>query len=185
LSSCSVVSSRRFRWRTDSQRSRPSASNYSTVAMKRYRTLFCAAACHRTPVRAIRRPDPALRAQRDLLNRIRLMLPVQSPLAKIFRFTFHPNHFYLSRHPGPHRGAFRDRHERKVGMRWTQAALLTRAHPCGRRSRVVLTPRRWRQVGERNFAGDGDNKARSPGRARRKPLTPSRAGMPGVPVRPW
>jgi len=33
------------------------------------------------------------------------------------------------------------------GMRWTQAALLTRARACGRRSRVVLTPRRWRQVG--------------------------------------
>jgi hypothetical protein len=35
----------------------------------------------------------------------------------------------------------------------------------GRRSRVVLTPRRWRQVGEDAFAihaGDGDNKARSP-----------------------
>jgi hypothetical protein len=35
------------------------------------------------------------------------------------------------------------------------------------------------------LGGDGDNKARSPGRARNKPLTPSRAGMPGVPVRPW
>src|SRR5277367_3520678 len=66
-------------------------------------------------------------------------------------------------------------------MRWTRAALLTRALACGRRSRVVLTPRRWRQVGERNFTGDGDNKARSPGRARSKLLKPSRAGMPGDP----
>ena len=32
------------------------------------------------------------------------------------------------------------------GMRWTQAALKTRALACGRRKRVVLTPRRWRQV---------------------------------------
>src|SRR5580692_7592103 len=32
-----------------------------------------------------------------------------------------------------------------------------------------------------SFAGDGDNKARSPGRARSKPLTPLRAGMPGDP----
>jgi len=31
---------------------------------------------------------------------------------KIFRFTFHPNHFYIPRHPGPHKGAFRDRHGR-------------------------------------------------------------------------
>ena len=50
---------------------------------------------------------------------------------------------------------------------------------CGRRSRVVLMPRHWRQLAEQ-FAGDGDKKARSPGRARRKPLKPLRAGMPGV-----
>jgi hypothetical protein len=60
------------------------------------------------------------------------------------------------------------------GMRWTLMARLTRALICGRRSRVVLTPRRWRQVGERNFTGDGGKKARSPGRARRKPLKPLR-----------
>ena len=47
---------------------------------------------------------------------------------------------------------------------------------CGRRSRVVLAPRRWRQVrgDASHHAGDGGNKARSPGRARRKPLKPSR-----------
>jgi hypothetical protein len=46
---------------------------------------------------------------------------------------------------------------------------------CGRRSRVVLTPRRWRQVGERQaFADDGGKQARSPRRARRKPLKPLR-----------
>jgi hypothetical protein len=39
----------------------------------------------------------------------------------------------------------------------------------GRRSRVVLTPRRWCQVGGRNSADDGGKKARSPGRARNKP----------------
>jgi hypothetical protein len=37
-----------------------------------------------------------------------------APFAKIFRFTFHPNHLYIPRHPGPHKGAFRDRHERWV-----------------------------------------------------------------------
>ena len=65
------------------------------------------------------------------------------------------------------------------GMRWTQGALLTRALACGRRSRVVLTPRRRRQARGGNSAGDGDKKARSPGRSRRKPLKPLRAGMPG------
>src|SRR5258707_1942188 len=59
-------------------------------------------------------------------------------------------------------------------MRWTQAALLTRARTCGRRSRVVLTPRRWRQVGGGNSADDGGKQARSPGRARRKPVKPLR-----------
>jgi hypothetical protein len=68
-----------------------------------------------------------MRAQRDLLNWIKLMLPVQSPLAKIFLFSSDPNHLYISSHPGPHKGAFRDRHERKVGMRWTRAAPKTRA----------------------------------------------------------
>jgi hypothetical protein len=47
---------------------------------------------------------------------------------------------------------------------------------CGRLSRVVLTPRRWRQVATMlaHCAYDGDKKARSPGRARRKPLKPLR-----------
>src|SRR5450631_3500754 len=71
-------------------------------------------------------------------------------------------------------------------MRWTQAALLTRALLCGRRSRVVLTPRRWRQVLEKQascklLGDDGGKQARSPGRARNKLLKPSRAGMPGDP----
>src|SRR6266403_3306217 len=60
---------------------------------------------------------------------------------------------------------------------------------CVRRSRVVLTPRRWRQVRgvksaqpglDKNISvGDGGKRARSPGRARRKPLKPLRAGMAG------
>jgi hypothetical protein len=67
---------------------------------------------------------------------------------------------------------------------------------CGRRSRVVLTPRRWRQVSRSAMSaltgltrgyprGDGGKQARSPGRARRKPLKPLCAGMPGEPVYPW
>jgi len=55
---------------------------------------------------------------------------------------------------------------------------------------VVLTPRRWRQVRgccvgptglrtQRKFANDGGKRARSPGRVRRNPLKPLRAGMPG------
>ena len=51
----------------------------------------------------------------------------------------------------PERGAFRDRHKRWAGMRWTQAARRTSDAAGGRRSRVVLTPRRWCQVGGINF----------------------------------
>ena len=61
---------------------------------------------------------------------------------------------------------------------------------CGvRRSRVVLTPRRWRQVCGVASAQPGLDKtypqatvAKSPvaGRARRKPLKPLRAGMPVI-----
>src|SRR5260370_31062786 len=53
---------------------------------------------------------------------------------------------------------------------------------CGRRSRVVLTPRRWRQVGGSNSADDGGKRARSPGRARRKPLKPLRGECRVKPV---
>jgi len=47
----------------------------------------------------------------------------------------------------------------------------------GRRSRVVLAPRRRAKVREtldKRFAGDGGKKALSPGRARSKPLEPLR-----------
>src|ERR1700677_4088830 len=96
----------------------------------------------------------SLRAQGDLLNWIRMIWVVQSFAQKY-------SHFLLTQItcislviPAQHRGAFRDRHERRVGMRWTRAALLTRALICGRRSRVVPTPRRWRQVpGKQSFLG--------------------------------
>jgi hypothetical protein len=80
-----------------------------------------------------------------------------------------------------HKGRFAIVTDVGQGMRWTQAALLTRALSCGRRSRVVLTPRRWRQARGAIRASEGGKKARSPGRARRKPLKPLRAGMPGDP----
>jgi hypothetical protein len=45
----------------------------------------------------------------------KLIWVVQSPLAKIFLFPSDPNHLHIPRHPGPHKGAFRDRHERWAG----------------------------------------------------------------------
>ena len=59
------------------------------------------------------------------------------------------------------------------------AARLTGVACSGRRRRVVLTPRRWCQVGGGNSAGDGGKKADHRGERgiSRKPL---RAGMSGL-----
>src|ERR1700722_7744656 len=86
-------------------------------------------------------------------------------------------------HPGPHKGAFRDRHGRRVGMRWTRAALLPRGLIRGRWSRGDSPRGRCGQVRDdaSHHTGDGGKQARSPGRARNKLLKPSRAGMPGDP----
>ena len=91
--------------------------------------------------------------------------------------------------PPLRRGAARDRHGRWGGMRWTQQASGARRRAgrsacCVRQNRVVLTPRRWRQVG-------GDKPpatvARKPGHRgehdiSRKPIAQGVPGVPGVPV---
>ena len=97
-----------------------------------------------------------------------------APFAKILPFPFDPNHPHISRHLGPHRGAFRDRHGRRARDAVDAACQKTNDVARGRRSRVVLTPRRWRQVGGSHSADDGGKQARSPGRARNKPLKPLR-----------
>jgi hypothetical protein len=104
---------------------------------------------------------------------------------KIFRLTRRANHFYNSRRPVPKEGRCATSSTRE-GMRWTRAALETRTLLFrGRRSRVVLTPRRRRQVGGKKFPpATVTSKPDSPGRSRRKPLKPLRAGMPGDPGGP-
>jgi hypothetical protein len=99
-------------------------------------------------------------------------------------FPSDPNQFYIAPVPAHTKGAFRDRHERRAGMRWTRKhesanfartnGLTRTAKPCGPDAPTLASS--WRR---KSSAGDGGKKARSPGRARRKPLTPSRAGMPG------
>src|SRR5882724_5200690 len=49
------------------------------------------------------------------------------------------------------RGAARDRHGRWERYAVDANGALDETRFCGRRSRVVLTPRRWRQVGGRNL----------------------------------
>ena len=95
-------------------------------------------------------------------------------LGKIFCFAIEANQFTESRRPDPQEGRCATSSTRD-GMRWTPAALKTRARAGGRRSRVVPTPRRLVSSRRKMIsAGDGSKRARSPGRARRKPLKPLR-----------
>jgi len=113
----------------------------------------------------------------DLPDRLFGKVPVQPQLQKYIPSRF-PQIKSITRAVSSQARGARDRHERGAGCGGRERAADER-HRSGRRSRVVLTPRRWRQVGGKHPADDGDNKARSPGRSRGKPLKPLRAGMPG------
>jgi hypothetical protein len=101
--------------------------------------------------------------------------PCPVPAPKIILFFRNTNQGYISFHPAPLRRGVAHRHGRWVRDAVDAAAHETNAFARGRRSRVVLTPRRWRQVSRKQFPrGDGGKKARSPGRARYKLLKPLR-----------
>jgi hypothetical protein len=105
-----------------------------------------------------------------------VICPVQSLLKKYSSFPKQRSILYLA--PSrPTEGRWPSSLTRG-GMRWTRAALLTRARACGRQSRVVLTPRRWRQVrgGIRETTETKEPELRGEHEISRKPL---RAGMPG------
>jgi hypothetical protein len=129
-------------------------------------------------------PASTLRAKADR----RLICPTGkslSPLifcpasfAKIFHFPRRANHLYTLAPSRPTQGRLAIVTD--AGRDAVDAgALSDERRGRGRRSRVVLTPRRWRQVLRKPPQGDGDKKARSPGRARSRPLKPLCAGMPG------
>src|SRR5215472_6526704 len=67
-----------------------------------------------------------------------------------------------------HKGAYRDRHESRRGMRWTQWPQGD-ARQGGRQRRVVLVPRRWDQARGRFSRATEAKKPGTPGRARYKP----------------
>ena len=115
---------------------------------------------------SVRRAKPGFLRKRKNLLQDQPDLPCPVPPSKRFPFAVTPNHFYIRRRPVPHEG--RSRSSRTwSGMRWTLTAPLTNGARGGRRSRVVLTPRRWRQVSRKLPRSDGGKRARSPGRARR------------------
>ena len=88
--------------------------------------------------------------------------PVQPRLQKYFRFLL-TQITSLICHPAPTRGAYRDRHGRRMRDAVDARGALTNAQASGRQRRVVLMPRRWHQVGGSHSAGDGGKQARSPG----------------------
>src|SRR6185437_13544644 len=94
--------------------------------------------------------------------------------------TSDPNHLHISRRLVPMEG--RIAIVTNAGRDAVDAGCaLDEGADCGRRSRVVLTPRRWRQASQKFLRGDGDNKARSPGSAKETVKTIVQ-GWPGVPV---
>jgi hypothetical protein len=106
-------------------------------------------------------------------------LPCPDHFAKIFLFAPDPNHLYIHRHPVPTRGALRGRHERwerdamdaaASGARIARGRMMLRrtAKSCGPDAPTLVSS--WRDFP----LNDGGKKARSPGRARRKPLKPLR-----------
>jgi hypothetical protein len=132
---------------------------------------------------------------------------VSSPIFKNISVFMHPKSDLELIPSHPERGAYHDRHETRGGMRWTrqrfardgiagqverlvsdqqhadERRLLRTAKSCGPDAPTLASSLRSR-VGPTGLrqnisADDGGNKARSPGRARRKPLKPLRAGMPG------
>ena len=93
-----------------------------------------------------------------------------APFEKIFWFSEDPNRLYTHRCPVPTEGRCATSPTR--GLDAVDAGCASdESAPCGRRSRVVLTPRRRRQAGG-VFSPVTVSTSRSPGRARisRKPL---------------
>jgi len=90
-----------------------------------------------------------LRQKRKFSFAFKLFLPVQSFQKKFSVSRLTQNSGISKTIPHPQRGAYRDRHGRWVrdAVDASRAERRT-ARLSGRRSRVVLTPRRWRQVGE-------------------------------------
>src|SRR5882724_990825 len=109
---------------------------------------------------------------------------LSSPLAKNIPLSLSGKSSLQARPvPSHHEGRLAIVTKRGTGCGGRLRRSRTRGARCGRRSRVVPTPRRWRQVSRELFPrGDGGKQARSPGRARRKPLKPLRRECRVMPV---
>jgi hypothetical protein len=113
------------------------------------------------------------------------MLPVQSPLAKIFPFPFDPNHFYIPRCPIPHKGRIAivtdaGLDAMDAGGASDEGAVLRTAKPCGPDTPTLVSSSR-----EASFLGT--TVARKPGHRGERGISRKTIAQetPGVPVCLW
>jgi hypothetical protein len=113
----------------------------------------------------------------------RAQKPVQPPREKYFAFSEAKISRNVCAVPPRSEGRTR-RHGRWVRDAMDALATQDERRHGGRRNRVVLTPRRWRQGRGVYSANDGGKRARSPGRSRisRKTIAQGRPDDPPVPV---
>src|SRR5450755_1142299 len=152
-------------------------------------------------------PSPIIRILAQP-RRASLRFSCRVPFAKIFRFTRRANHLYKFAPSHPTRGAYHDRHERGVGCGGRGSVLRATGLQGGFLGTCERSPARGREMLQRTAKScgpdapmlasslaefksaqpgldktyprdDGGKRARSPGRARHKPLKPLRAGMSG------
>ena len=133
--------------------------------------------CCARPGMTLGRPVPcekARRAESKLSRKINAICLVQPSQAKYPPFVLHQISSFL---PRPTRQEGRSRSSRtRGGMRWTWWPRLTSVACRGRRSRVVLAPRCWRQVPRGSPWSDGGKKAvhREEREVSRKPIAQGR-----------
>ena len=98
--------------------------------------------------RAAKRREKTAAPKTKILTRDQCVSICPVLAVKIISFVSHPNQRHIQNHPAlAKRGVSRS--SRTLVRDAVDASLAERrtARLCGRRSRVVLTPRRWRQVG--------------------------------------
>ena len=103
------------------------------------------------------------------------------PAQKIFRFFRNPNQSYVRNRPGPIRGAYRDRHGRWAGMRWTRSRQQTT--DAGADGQAVWS---WRSEAGAKFLrskllrDDGGNQAMVTGESAEYAVKTIARGRPGI-----
>jgi hypothetical protein len=119
--------------------------------------------------------------EKNFPNSFNVIWVVQMGLEKYFRFLSGQITGLFRAIPCSMRGAFRDRHGRWARDAVDADALLTNCADRGRRSRVVLTPRRWRHACE-SVRKSRWQQSPVTGESTKETVKTIVQGMPGFPV---